>query len=157
MKRTSWSSELRVKSLAAELATTLKQDSGKVAGMLKKNGLEWKNTGPFSFDRRYITGLGSDEKLRGAAFALTKDNNLTEKPIESAGYHYILKLKTRTDADMAKLDSKKVKELRDTGSYMEGYRIYSALTASLNKEYRDGGKIQENPEYRDYDQQGQRN
>ena len=136
----------KVKALLAALK------EGKGEDLMKEMGVSWKETGEFALGARLIPGgLGADKSLRNAVAALKKPGEIAPEAITSNGIQFILKLKGRVEADLAKLDPKQVEQAAESGRFMEAYGLFNALTTSMRKEYEAQKKIHKNPEYVNYD------
>lgn len=114
-------------------------------------GLQWKDTTPFSVGARFIPGLGADKAALSAIAALKTPGQLAPEPVEIAGVTYILRLKSKTDADISKLTAEKRKELGEQGKYMESYTLFNAISEDIKKRYEKDKKIYKNPEFLAYD------
>jgi peptidyl-prolyl cis-trans isomerase D len=140
----------KVKDLLAALQT----DKGDE--QLKDLGLSWKATGPFSIGARFIPGLGADKATLKAVSSLKKVGEVYPSALDSTGAKFIVRLKSRTDADMTKLTAEKRQQLADSSRYMDSYMLFNSLTGDIRKRYEDKGKIYRNPEYVNYDQLNRR-
>lgn len=138
--------EQKVKDLLAAVK------EGKADDQLKELGLSWKATGPFSLSARFIPGLGADKGVLQAVSALRTVGEYVPNAVEANGAKFIVRLKSRQEADPSKLTPEKRKELVDSGRYMDSYMLFTSLTSDLRKRYEDKGKIYRNPEYVNYDQ-----
>lgn len=137
---------------AQKIIDTLKENKTEGMAMAKALGLEWKATGEFAADATSIPGIGGDKDLKSAIFALSPDKPLYTKPVDVAGAKYLIRLKSRKDADLAQLTPEKRNELLKDQSYMEAYSLYTAFNKGIQQKYTDGGKVWMNPEFRDFDQ-----
>lgn len=115
-------------------------------------GLSWKATGPFSVGARFVPGLGADKAALAAIASLKTPGQLAPEPVEVAGVTYILRLKSKTEADLSKLTAEKKKELSEQGKYMESYTLFNAFSEDIKKRYEKDKKIYKNPEFLAYDQ-----
>ena len=122
-----------------------------VDALLGEAGASWKSTGPFAVDSRFITGLGSDRKLKEAVYTLTKDGQLYDKVVDVQGTKYILRLKSLKKADPGKLNAEKREELSKTASLMDGFALYNSFAGATRKAYQDEGKVVLNKDYEDLD------
>ncbi len=136
----------KVKALAAALK------AGPAVELLKELQISWKETGDFGLGARSIPGgLGSDKSVRQAIAGLKKPGDTTPEAITVNGAKYILRLKSRTAADITKLDAAKRKELAESGKFMEAYGLFNSLTGDIRKKYESDGKIYKNPQFVQYD------
>ncbi len=135
---------------ATALLAALKE--GKGQGELAALGIAWKETGDFNMGARVIPGgLGPDPELRQAVLALKKPGEISPKALAVNGSHYILRLKSRTDADLSKMDAKEKEQMLSSSRFMEAYSLYTSLTGGLRSRYEQAKKIYRNPEYLQYD------
>ena len=65
--------------------------------------------------------------------------------------YYVLKLKSRQDVDLEKLEKSELKELADSGRFLEAYWMYNKLSAQLKKKYEDEKRVFKNQEFMQYD------
>lgn len=133
----------KAKSLLADLKAG-KDDSA-------ASGLAWKSTTPFSIGARFIPGLGADKAALAAISNLKTPGQIAPEPVEIGGVTYILRLKSKTDADLSQLTAERRKELSEQGKYMESYTLYNAITQDILKRYEKNDKIYKNPEFLAYD------
>lgn len=131
--------------------------AGKTPAVMQAWGIKWASTTPFTYGARYIEGIGSDEAVASAATALKGPGSLYDKVLDVRGSKFILRLKSRTEADLSKLDDKKTKEMADSAAMSQGYAMYSAFEKNARKELESKGRIWENPEYLSLDQRQSRN
>ncbi len=125
---------------------------GKGDESLKELGLSWKESGEFALGARLIPGgLGADKNLRAAVVALKKPGELAPQALNVNGSEYILRLKSRTEADLSKLDPKQLDQVSQGTRMMEAYGLYNELTTAIRKDYETKKKISKNPEYLNYD------
>lgn len=118
----------------------------------KGQDLVWKETGEFPLSARAIPGgLGPDPELRKAIISLKKVGDVYPEAVAASGSSYILRLKSRTDADLSKLDAKQKEQLVESSRFMEAYGLFSSLTSDIRKKYEDSKKIYMNPEFLNYD------
>lgn len=132
--------DAKVKATLAELKEGRAQD------------LAWKETGEFPLSARAIPGgLGPDPSLRKAIMSLKKPGDLYPEPLSLNGTSYFVRLKSRTEADISKLDAKAKEQLVESSRFMEAYGLYTTLAGEVRKKYEGSKKIYLNPEYLDYD------
>jgi len=119
---------------------------------MKDLNVSWKETGDFALGASVIPGgLGSDKSLRQAIAQLKKPGDFAADPLVVNGSSYVLRLKTRTDADLSKLDEKQRETMSESSRFMEAFGLYSALTSDIRKRYEDGKKIYKNSDFLNYD------
>jgi peptidyl-prolyl cis-trans isomerase D len=136
----------KVKALQAALK------EGKGQDLMQELGVSWKETGDFNLGSRVIPGgLGSDKSVRQAIAGLKNPGDMTPEAVNVNGVQYILRLKSKTPADLTKLDEAKRKELVESAKFMESYPLFNTLTAQIRKKYENDGKIYKNPEFVQYD------
>lgn len=136
----------KVKALQAALK------EGKGQELMQELGVSWKETGDFNLGSRVIPGgLGSDKSVRQAIAGLKNPGDMTPEAVNVNGVQYLLRLKSKTPADPAKLDEAKRKELVESAKFMESYPLFNTMTAQIRKKYENDGKIYKNPEFVQYD------
>lgn len=118
-----------------------------VDALLKELGAKWESTGSVAAGASSLPKVGGDALLVDAAMGLSKVGDLAGKVFDVSGSKVILKLKSRTEADPAKLDGKKQTELAQTAASNAGYALMTSYERALRKELEEKGKIWENPEY----------
>jgi peptidyl-prolyl cis-trans isomerase D len=114
-------------------------------------GLAWKETGPFAVGARFIPGLGPDKDALKAVSTLKTPGQLLPEALDIGGVKYIVRLKSRQDADLAKLTPEKRNELVESAKYMEAYTLFNTIGQEIEKRYESEGKIYKNPEFLNYD------
>ncbi|SMF32124.1 peptidylprolyl isomerase [Pseudobacteriovorax antillogorgiicola] len=120
--------------------------------VFKELGLEWKTTGEFALNARFLPGgLGSDPKLKEAALSLEKAGDVADSVVEASGSHYILRLKSREGAEVEKMSSDELEQLADSSRFLEAFWMYNKLTQDVKKTYEDANRIYRNEEYMQYD------
>lgn len=140
----------QAKKAADELLAAVK--SGSEKSKLKTYDLAWKNTGEFALNARFIPGgLGSDAKIREAVLGLKKNGQIHDGVVQVGNVYYVLKLKSRQDVDLEKLEKSELKELADSGRFLEAYWMYNKLSAQLKKKYEDEKRVFKNQEFMQYD------
>ncbi len=118
----------------------------------KASDLVWKETGEFPLSARAIPGgIGPDPAVRKAVLSLKKSGELYPEALAVNGSYYILRLKSRSEADLSKLDSKQKEQLANSSRFMEAYGIWTSLSGDLRKKYETNKKIYMNAEYLNYD------
>lgn len=90
--------------MAQEVLDQLKQSGTDATATLTQRGLSWQTTGEFPVSSRYIPQLGADPTLSQQALALQTQGELSEQPIKVGNTRYILRLKSKTEADMNDFD-----------------------------------------------------
>ena len=115
-------------------------------------GLSWKSTGPFAVGARFIPGLGADKLALSAVAQLKTPGQLAAEPIEIGGATYIIRLKSKAEADMSQLTAERRKELSEQSKYMESYTLFTAISEEIKKRYEKDKEIYRNPEFLAYDQ-----
>ena len=136
---------------ANTILAKVKSGDASLAQSLKEVGAKWESTGEFSLDARYITGLGSDAKIKEAALSLSKPGEVFDRIVEVSGNHYILKLKSLKKADESKLNDETLTEMRENSRFMDAYTSFTVLTKAIQDEYKEKGLVSVNPEFRDLD------
>jgi len=111
----------------------------------------WKATGEFAANAKGIPGLGSDQIFRDSVLKLAKVGQLSSEPIVSGQNWYILRLKSRKDADMAKLDTKKREELAQSEGYMLARASVTNLKSNALKMLQDKKRVWTNAEFAEFD------
>lgn len=134
--------------LAAMKAGTLTDD------ILKKYGLEWKTSGPFAASARFVPGVGGGVEVRDAAMTLSDSKKFYDSAVDVSGAKILLRLRSRTEADLSKLTPEKKKELAQSASYSQGYAVMTAMEKQVKKDFEDKGRITRNPRYLALDKQG---
>ena len=145
-----------VKKLADNILQEVKNPSDRLPKLLKNHSLDWQETGEFSLDKHYITGLGSDAKLKNAALSLSNLQKVYPEIVPLNDDFYILRLKKKIVATEKKPSEDDLQKLKEDSSYMDSYRLFTSLSEQLSNEYRENGMVAENIEYRDYDKNMQR-
>jgi hypothetical protein len=102
--------------------------------------------------RQIPGGLGASEALRKAIFSLKQSGEVYPEVISDNGVKYIVKLKSRKDADLSKLTDEKLAEMAETNKFMRAFQLYSHLTPAIQTKYEEAGKIYRNPEFLRYDE-----
>lgn len=95
----------------------------------------------------FIPGIGAAPKVAAAAFGLTAEKKIPDAPIEDQNAFFVLELKSRTRADLAKLDAAKKDELRTRLTGQKKEEMRKAWVAALRKE----AKVDTNAELLSYD------
>jgi len=142
----------RKPALLAERATKVLEaaksgDKGKLDGVLKEFGLAWKETGEISAGARFIPTLGSDDATIAAVRALRTPQQLHDGVLDVRDSKFIVRLKTRSEPDMAKLTAEKKKELADSARFTQGYKLLSTVRSSARKDLEKGKRLWENPDF----------
>lgn len=135
--------------LATDAEKTLESlKAGKpVDGMIKEYGVSWQNTGPFAVDSKYIPKMGSDRELKDAVLSLKNVGKPYDKVLSSGDSRFVIRLKSRQDADMSKFDEKKIRELTMNETSTISNARYMALRQEARDKLEKKGKIWRSPEY----------
>jgi|GEM_PF-710398 len=137
----------KTKELVDKLAAGAAKGGEDLEKVRKELGLTWKATGEFGMTARVVPEIGSENSVLASISALTQPGQISQQLVESRGSHYVLRLKKKTAADMAKLTVEKKGELRRSASGS----LAQAFLASFEKQTRDDlkkrGRIWENPDY----------
>jgi peptidyl-prolyl cis-trans isomerase D len=126
--------------------------SGNATAVLAKYGLTWQSTGSFAASAASIPKIGSGRPLRDAILSLKKPGQVYDGVIDEGGSSYILKLKSFTPPDLAKLDKDKVHDLAKNAAYTQASSLFNMLKDKAQKERQDGGDIWLNEGYLAIDQ-----
>lgn len=114
-------------------------------------GLSWKSTGEFNVTTRVIPEIGSEPVTLKAVAELKAPGQVSRSLVENRGSHFLIRLKKRTEADMAKLTREKKDELLRSDSGATGYAYLSAMQKDLREKLKKQGRIWENPVYLETD------
>lgn len=140
--------------LVGNLATDLQkqlQEGKNIDATLQQNGLKWESTGSFALATNNIPKLGSQTNMKDVVFSLSKAHPVASAPVESGDAYFLLRLKSRQDADMSQFNKEKKAEMERSASFMDAYGIYNTLTAAAEKSYKDKGKIWLNEDFENLD------
>ena len=118
-----------------------------VSAQLTEFKLIWAETGDVAANASYIPGIGSSKEVIDALTGLSKVGQISAAPVDVRGNLYILRLKSRQQPDMSKLDKEKRRELAQTAAFSEGFAIYRALEKQVTESLESGKKVWMNPEY----------
>ena len=121
--------------------------AGQDQDMAKQLGVTWAATGSFSLDSKFVPGLGSDAKLRDAALLLTDANRVHPEVLDVNGTLYVIKLKSRVNADMSKLDTQKRKQLADYQKMQEAFSFISSVKNAKKDSLEKADRIKRNESY----------
>ncbi|MBS2024741.1 MAG: SurA N-terminal domain-containing protein [Deltaproteobacteria bacterium] len=99
----------------------------------------------------YVPGVGLAPKLSAAAFALNAAGDLPKEPVEDGDTWYVFKLKSRTRADLSKLDDATKKSTREQVEQQKQRELYTSWIDKLRKD----AKIDENESMLSYETVGQ--
>lgn len=134
------------KEQADKILSELKEGKD-VASQLAELKLTWADTGDVAVNASYVPGIGSSKEIINALGALNKVGQLSPTPVDVRGNLYILRLKSRQEADLSKLDKDKRRELAQTAAFSEGFAIYRALEKNVTESLEANKKVWMNPEY----------
>lgn len=112
--------------------------------------VKWEATGDQPANFRSLKGIGSSDEVQAAVLKLSKPGEVADTVVDVRGNKYVLRLKSRKDADIAKLDQEKRKEMSETASFQEGNALFQTLREQSSKNFQD--KIWKNPAYLGLDQ-----
>ncbi len=118
-----------------------------VDALLTEYKVAWAATGEIQTDSRYIPGIGSSKEVSDALSALTTVGQIYPTPVDVRGNLYVLRLKSKKDADMTKFDATKKRELAKTAAYSEGNNLFTAYEKQVHAEFDKKKKIWMNPDY----------
>jgi len=68
---------------------------------------------------------------------------LYTKPVDVAGAKYVIRLKSRKDADLAQMTPAKREDLIKDQSYMEAYSLYTAFNKAISRNTRMAARFDE--------------
>ncbi len=136
---------------ANSLLADLKSGSKDLPDRLQALSIEWQSTGPFAANARFIPSLGSAKEIKDAVLSLKKDGETYNKPIESGGAYYLVRLKTRKEADESQITKDKLTEIAEGKKLFAAYSFFNNLSKMFQEDYRKQGKISLNIEYQNYD------
>lgn len=131
---------------AAKILETLRAGQDATA-LIAEAGVAWASTGGFSPGSGYVPGLGSDKALQNAVGALNAQSPLAPSVVTVGGTRYILRFKSRQDADMAKFAGSEHDRLVKSASYTQAYSMFQAVEKQARAELEKKGRIWMNPEY----------
>lgn len=134
-----------LKEKAQALITAAKE--GRDADMAKQLGVTWAATGAFGLDSKFVPGLGSDAKLRDAALRLSDSNKVHPEVLDVNGTLYVIKLKSRVNADMSKLDATKRRQLADYQKMQEAFSFISSVKNAKKDSLEKADRIKRNESY----------
>jgi len=136
-----------VKAEVDKLAVAVAKGGDELERVRKELGLTWKSTGEFALTAKVIPEIGSDNSVLSSISSLRQAGQTAQQLVESRGAHYVLRLKKKVDADMAKLTVDKKNELRRSESGSFGSAYLSSMEKSLREDLKKRGRIWENPDY----------
>jgi len=136
-----------VKAQVDKLAVAVAKGGDELERVRKELGLTWKSTGEFALTAKVIPEIGSDNSVLSSISSLRQAGQTAQQLVESRGAHYVLRLKKKVDADMAKLTVDKKNELRRSESGSFGSAYLSSMEKSLREDLKKRGRIWENPDY----------
>ena len=114
---------------------------------LKEYKLKWEATGDFSLTSRFIPKLGSQDAIRNGVFGLEKPGDLAAAPLAANDNYFIVKLKSRSKADLAKLDEDRKEQIAASSRFGIAYRLFGQLQSTLRGSYEKRNAIKLNPSY----------
>ncbi len=115
--------------------------------LLKEYGISWKATGPFAINTSFIPGIGSEKNIKEAILKLRKIGIHHDKVLEKGESAFIVRLKSREEPDLSKLDSDKLLSLSRSKTMMQVYARINAIKDDTRKTYEKKGRIWFNPAY----------
>lgn len=118
-----------------------------VDDLLKADETTWAATGELPASSKYLPGIGSSKEVSDAVTALKVAGDLFPTVVDVRGNYYVLRLKSKKDADMSKFDKEKAKELTTSASYAEGYQLFTMWEKQIRDEADKKQKIWMNPAY----------
>jgi peptidyl-prolyl cis-trans isomerase D len=110
-------------------------DAAAAAELLGQKGLVLDETGEFNAKSRAIPKVGRAPEAVAAAFALAEVGSVSKEPVETSSGFVVLKLKTKTDADVALFDAEK-DEMRDRLLRTRQTRAVDAWKSGLKEKAR---------------------
>lgn len=125
-------------------ALTAKQP---VDALITQAKVAWAATGEIQADARYVPGIGSSKEVSDALATLTTVGQVYPTPVDVRGNLFVLRLKSRKDADMAKFDQAKKKELAQQAAYSEGNNLFKSYEKQVHDEFDKKQKIWMNPDF----------
>lgn len=143
------------KEKAAKVLADLKTKSPEEVA--KEAGMTWAATGEIAADTRYLPGIGQSKEVNDAIAALNEVGEVYPETVDVRGNLYIMRLKSRRDADLSKLDEEKKKQLTSTASYTEGSSLFNTYEKLVRQEMEKKESIWMNPEYLAIDQRKDQN
>lgn len=123
-----------------------------IDGLLKEWQLAWAATGDVGADARFLPGIGSSKEVGDALSSLTKPGELFGAPVDVRGNLFILRLKSKKEPDMAKLDKDKRRQMAMTSAYSEGTALYTMYEKQVKDELEKKNKVRRNADYLALDQ-----
>jgi peptidyl-prolyl cis-trans isomerase D len=117
------------------------------APLLAEYKMSWQATGEFSAETRFIPGVGASKEVSDALSTLTAPGQLSPGVVDVRGSLFVLRLKSRKEPDMTKLDQDKKRELATTEAYTEGNSMFTAYEKQVRDDIEKKNKIWMNPEY----------
>lgn len=139
------------KEQADKTLAALKTNQEEFTRLFGEYQLSWAETGDVAANTTYLPGIGSTREIATTLVQLNKLGQLPDAPVDVRGNFYIIRLKTRQDADLSKLDPAKRRELAQTASFTEGAAAYRALEKNVTDELQSSKKVWFNPEYLELD------
>ncbi|NRA63629.1 MAG: peptidylprolyl isomerase [Pseudobacteriovorax sp.] len=140
--------------LATELGEKLVaaiDDGQALKSLLAENRLDWKDSGEFALNARFLPGgLDNDQKLKEAAVGLKKVGDIHPELISASGKSYLIRLKDRKEADVSNITVSKDDPLGNLGNF-EAFFSYSKLMGDVKQQYEQDNKIYRSEEFLQYD------
>jgi peptidyl-prolyl cis-trans isomerase D len=133
--------------LASALAQTLLDavKQGKESESLKSHGVAWQATGEFAANNRSVPGIGYSKEVQQASLSLKNKGQVHDAYLTVRSNHYIVRLKSRVEADLKKLDGKKREDLASSAALSNGFALYTALQKGAKGEWEN--KVKRNQDY----------
>jgi len=111
------------------------------------NPFKWEETGSFTLSTNSIPNLGSDEGLRASTLALKNPGDTSVAPILAGDSWYIVRLKSRNQANLSNADSNALQDSADNEAYSNGYQFFTSLRKQLREDYDKRKAVKLNPDY----------
>ncbi len=135
---------------AQEYLTKLKAGEN-ISRSLTQDKLSWQSTGEANLVANYVNGLGSDEAVLAKVFELQKPGELLPEVVGKDS-KFIVRLKAKKAADMAKYDRSKEENQAKAAAYREATRLLQAMEQTQRKKLEDNGRIWLSKSHQNYDQ-----
>lgn len=136
---------------AEDVLTALKAGSS-VDALLAKHKLQWKSTGPFSFNATYIPGLGTKPTFVAQLLQLKTVGDLLPSVEELNKSFYVVRLKSRKEASADQLAEEKKQQLAKSLEFRTGYAFLSHFEGMTREKFEKRDAIYRNPQYLALDQ-----
>lgn len=115
--------------------------------LLTQYKVSWAETGEVAMNAGFIPGIGTSKEVANALASLSKPGEVTKVPLDVRGNLYVLRLKSKAEADVQKLTPERRRELAQSQAFSEGFAIYRVVERQLTDELEKKHKIWMNPEY----------